>query len=132
MLRSSRLSQVRSLGDRVVAPFSGGFVPGGLLPGGRGLPDDVWDRRHRGVRLLLWAHVPALGIFGVAMGYRGFHAGLHLAPLVLFAFLSGRPGLPRRAQSAAAAIGLLVAAALGVHLSGGVTESHFHFFVLVV
>lgn len=132
MLRSSGVTWLRPRSGRALALPSRGFLPRGLLPGGRGLPDDVWAHRHRGIRMLLWAHVPALGLFGVVMGYRGVHAGLHLAPLVLFAFLSGRQGLPRRAQSAAAAIGLLVAAALGVHLSGGVTESHFHFFVLVV
>src|ERR687893_753607 len=37
----------------------------------------------------------------------------------------------RRARSAAAVLGLITASAVIVHLSGGVVEAHFHFFVMI-
>ena len=40
-------------------------------------------------------------------------------------------GCCRRARSAAAVLGLVTASAVTVHLSGGVVEAHFHFFVMV-
>jgi signal transduction histidine kinase/CheY-like chemotaxis protein len=102
------------------------------LPRGRGLPRESWRRRHRGLRLLLWAHLPALLIFGALKGYGGPHAILHLAPITAFAMLGGWDAVPRRAQAVSVTMGLLTAAALGVHISDGLTESHFLFFVLVI
>ena len=46
--------------------------------------------------------------------------------------LAGLPGNGRRLRSLACSFGLLTAAAMGVHTSGGVTEAHFSFFVVVV
>ncbi len=44
----------------------------------------------------------------------------------------GYPGLPGwGARSAAAVLGLITASAVIVHLSGGVVEAHFHFFVMI-
>src|SRR4051812_30362580 len=45
-----------------------------LLPEGRGLPDDVWARRHRGVLILLWVHVVGLAVFGLLTGNALVHS----------------------------------------------------------
>src|SRR4051794_20828593 len=38
------------------------------LPRGNLLDDSAWQRRHRILRVLLALHVPALAVFGLAMG----------------------------------------------------------------
>jgi signal transduction histidine kinase/CheY-like chemotaxis protein len=102
------------------------------LPRGQAMPREAWSRRHRGLILLLWAHVPALLLFGALKDYSGWHAVLHLLPVVLLGLLGRWAAVPQRVQAVAVTLGLLTAAGVGVHLSGGVTESHFLFFVLLI
>jgi diguanylate cyclase len=47
------------------------------------------------------------------------------------ALAAAYPALGRRARSTAAVLGLITASAVIVHLSGGVVEAHFHFFVMI-
>jgi diguanylate cyclase len=103
----------------------------GLLPSGQLLTPEVWRRRHRGIVWLLWAHVAGVALFAVARG-RGLAHGLWEASLVaVFALVAVHPAVGRRARSAGAVLGLVTASAVIVHLSGGVIEAHFHFFVMV-
>ena len=44
------------------------------LPTGRPLQPAVFEARHRGILLVLWLHVPALGLFAVFRGYGVAHA----------------------------------------------------------
>jgi hypothetical protein len=103
----------------------------GLLPSGQLLTPKVWERRHRGIVWLLWLHVAGLAAFAVVRGYGLLH-GLQEASLVAaFAVPAAHPAFARRARSAAAVLGLITASAVLVHLSGGVVEAHFHFFVMI-
>jgi hypothetical protein len=54
-----------------------------------------------------------------------------VTPIVVAALAASHPALGRRARSTAAVLGLVTASAVIVHLSGGVIEAHFHFFVMV-
>jgi len=77
-------------------------------------------------------HVPALFVFARVRGFDMSHGladiGLIAAPAVVAVLAAGR----RRALSTiSASIGLMTASAVLVHLSGGVIEAHFHFFVMV-
>ena len=124
-----------------MAQAAQGTVPAGrgvgvslrrLLPRGRTLPDDVWYRRHRALLWLLWAHVPALIMFGVARGYSVLHS---VEEGMLVAVLAGVATVAKRRKRLAAAfvsLGLVTCSAVLVHLWGGVIEAHFHFFVVVV
>ena len=38
------------------------------LPRLAGLPDELWERRHRGIVAVLWLHVPALAAYGLLTG----------------------------------------------------------------
>ncbi|HEX8134804.1 MAG TPA: hypothetical protein VF880_15410 [Actinomycetes bacterium] len=38
------------------------------LPHGSPLPPEVWERRHRGILVLLWIHAVGLAVFGVLRG----------------------------------------------------------------
>ena len=102
-----------------------------FLPEGRRLPEEVWAQRHRGLTWLLWLHVPAL--FGFAL-FRGYDAGYALTQVSLVAapaIVALITRLGRNARSAATSIGLVVAASVLVHLSGGSIEAHFQFFVIL-
>jgi diguanylate cyclase (GGDEF)-like protein/PAS domain S-box-containing protein len=101
------------------------------LPRGRTLPAAEWERRHRVIVCVLWAHLPLLVAFGVATGHSLVHSVLDLGPVIPFAVAASTSMLPRRARSAMAALGLLTCSALIVHLWAGRIEAHFHFFVIV-
>jgi diguanylate cyclase (GGDEF)-like protein len=102
-----------------------------VLPEGRALPIDVWQSRHRGVLKLLWLHAGGLALFSLARGHSVFHALAETVILAAAALLAGSGRLRTTERSAVAAVGLITASAVFVHLSGGVVEVHFHFFVMI-
>jgi diguanylate cyclase len=113
------------------AALRAGRAGRGLLPTGQLLTPEVWARRHRGIVWLLWLHVAGIVAFAMLRGYGLVH-GLQEAMLVaVLALPAAHPSLGRRARSAAAVLGLITASAVIVHLSGGLVEAHFHFFVMV-
>jgi len=102
----------------------------GTLPQGRSLPDAVWQGRHRAILLILWLHVPTLGLLAVVGG--GGRVGLYGVALVaVAAALATAPSGGRRRRSALATVGLLSASGVLVDLSGGKLELSFHFFVVI-
>ena len=66
-----------------------------FLPVGGGLPDAVWEARHKGILLLLWAHAAFIPVFGVVRGYGAMHIVLESAPVPLLAALATWSGLSR-------------------------------------
>ena len=101
------------------------------LPEGSTLPDDVWARRHRGILVLLWFHVPGLFVFALAQGAGVVHGLVEAAAVGIFAALATLLPRRRRLSTVLAALGLFTGSAVLVHLSGGVIEMHFHYFVMV-
>jgi diguanylate cyclase (GGDEF)-like protein len=101
------------------------------IPQGRLVPDDVWRQRHRAFVALGMLHVPGVILFALATGHDLDHGIVEASPVAAAAFLAGRPSLGRTLQSIMASLSLLIASAVLVHLSGGVIEMHFHFFVVV-
>ena len=103
-----------------------------LLPRGQTLPRDARDRRHRALLGVLCLHAIALPLFGATRGYGLLHALEH--GLVLAVLAGTAYGLRRRRRLAAVVVslGLITSSALLVHVSGGVIEAHFHFFVMIV
>jgi diguanylate cyclase (GGDEF)-like protein/PAS domain S-box-containing protein len=104
------------------------------LPQGRTLPLESWRARHRAILIVALAHAVAVPAYGVALGFPVRHClleGSAIGLLVFVAWIAGRQDRTRLASSAAS-VSLMTASALIVHLSGGVTEAHFHFFVMIV
>jgi PAS domain S-box-containing protein len=101
------------------------------LPKGGALPDDVWRSRHRGVLILLWLHLPVLFIFAIIRGNTWMHALIEAGAVAVPGVAAQWSRSRRRESTIFASLGLMTAAAVLVHLSGGVIEAHFHFFVLV-
>ena len=124
------LPQTTAVGRRaehLLAPLRG------YLPRGGTLPAEEWQRRHRALVTVLWLNVVALSVYGMVVGgYGGLHEIAHGVPLAAFAALAGSARFARKLRSVFASVGLLTAAALLVHLTDGLIEAHFYFFVLIV
>ena len=103
----------------------------GWLPRGRELTSAEFAWRHRAVCVLLALHVPAVFVYALVQGRPVLHAVLETAPVLVLLAGAWSGLLPRRLRSLAAATGLLTCSALFVHLSDGLVEAHFHYFVVV-
>jgi PAS domain S-box-containing protein len=101
------------------------------LPQGRTLPADAWERRHKGILWLLGAHAVVLGVVSFLTVHGILHSLGHSVPLAGLALLASSKRIGRKLRAALASTGLVTASALIVHLTGGLIESHFHFFVMV-
>ena len=101
------------------------------LPRGRTLTEDIWRARHRTLSYVLRLHVLVVFGFALAMGEHPSHAAGEAGIVALFA--AGAAGNRRNRETASAitAVGLVVSSAVLVHLSNGMIEMHFHFFVMV-
>jgi diguanylate cyclase (GGDEF)-like protein len=102
-----------------------------VLPHGSPLAEEIWERRHRGMVVLLWLHAAGAAVFGVVRGVALWHSVAEGAILAVCALVAGQRSGGRRVRACAAVFGLITASALLVHLSGGTIEMHFHFFVMV-
>jgi methyl-accepting chemotaxis protein len=107
---------------------------GRLVPVVR-LPDAAFAARHRALRIILWLHLPLVSAVAIATGEGT--AGAHAVPfwtvvggIVVCAVLAGLL-TTRRAKAVTVSIGLLLAADALVHGGGGLTDLHFHFFVVL-
>jgi signal transduction histidine kinase/ActR/RegA family two-component response regulator len=101
------------------------------LPKGSSLPFDVWQKRHKAMVTLLWLHVPALFIVGVATHHGTLHVLGECSILTACAVVASQRWARLNIPMVATTFGLLTSSALLVHFSEGVIEMHFHFFVMV-
>jgi serine phosphatase RsbU (regulator of sigma subunit)/anti-sigma regulatory factor (Ser/Thr protein kinase) len=82
--------------------------------------------------VLLWAHAVFIPLYALTMGFSAFHSLAEGLVVPTAAAVASMGGLSRRVRTVAASVGLLSSSAVLVHLSGGLIEMHFHFFVMVV
>src|SRR3954469_19993022 len=101
------------------------------LPRGRALPPEVWAVRHRGLLLILAAHLVVLPAFAVIQGWSLGAAWLFDAVPALFGAGACSRRLSRAARSSFCAIALLSCSAILVVAWHGTIEAHFHYFVMV-
>ena len=101
------------------------------LPKGSALPDDAWARRHAWILALVWIHVPFVAVFGAVTHHGVLHSTMEALVVSLFAIASTPRTYSRSFRSTTATLGLISCSAILVHLSGGLIEMHFHFFVMV-
>ena len=102
------------------------------LPKGQLLPEYVLRRRHRSIEILLWLHVPALFVFGVLMGNSVQHTAIDVSMVALCGLGASLERFRLKARIIAASFGSEpTCSAVLVDLWGGITEAHFHFFVMI-
>src|SRR3954451_10786424 len=104
---------------------------GSILPHGKTLPEEQWRARHRALVWLLWAHVMALPVVALLYGMSLGQALLAGAVVAVFGVLAELGPGGRRARALVGGFGLLTCSAVLVHITGGLIEAHFHFFVMV-
>jgi diguanylate cyclase (GGDEF)-like protein/PAS domain S-box-containing protein len=102
-----------------------------ILPRGGVLPEVSWQGRHRGITLLLWAHVIALPLIGMWRQQPPGRASLEVALVALFAIGASTRHFSMNTRSAMATMGLVFSSSILVHFFGGLIEMHFHYFVVV-
>ena len=107
-----------------------GWLPS-WFPRGVKLTDESFQARHRIVTAVVWLHVVGLTIAAVAAHKLGGTVVAGLAGLIFLAVVASVPSGSRTLRSVSAALGTMVASALVVELSGGATDVHFHFFVML-
>ncbi|HEY8546024.1 MAG TPA: ATP-binding protein, partial [Acidimicrobiales bacterium] len=100
------------------------------LPTGNMLDPETFHRRHLFICWVLGLHIPALFVFGLVQGFDVADVALEMvtptASLVL-----ARTVRNRRLAAFFSTAGLVFCSSVLVHLSGGMIESHFHFFILI-
>ena len=104
--------------------FAGWFPKGGTLS------DDEWLSRHRVIAVILWLHVPFIALVGVFNRRRVIEIVVDVGAIAACAAVAAV--MQRRAaRSNVVSLGLLCGSAALVHLTGGLTVAHFHFFVML-
>jgi diguanylate cyclase len=101
------------------------------FPRGGQLPAENWRRRHIALSLVLAWHVPVLLGYGLSQGRSVPHAIVDALLPAVFALVALPLGLRRSVRSVSVATGLITCSVMLVHLSHGLIEAHFHFFVMV-
>jgi signal transduction histidine kinase len=101
------------------------------LPRGGTLPTEVWRRRHRGITVLAWLHVPVL--FALILDHHGSWPEALASAGVVAALAAGGSvtRLPRVVLASSVTLSLLTSTALLIHTFHGLIEVHFHFFVVI-
>jgi len=100
------------------------------IPDGRVIDDAQFEVRHRLITGALVAHAPVLLVIGLFNGYALWHSLLETSPIAVLAGL-GLARMHRLPRSIATCLGLVYAASTLVHFTGGITEAHFQWFVVL-
>jgi diguanylate cyclase (GGDEF)-like protein len=104
-----------------------------LLPHGGSLPDEDWRSRHRLIGVLLVINTVVVAVYAVLThGSSAVQYIPEVAAMVAFGALAGWSEPSRKWRSMSASMGLLTGAAALVDISGGLTEMHFSFFVVIL
>ncbi len=100
------------------------------LPKGTRLPSTSWVARHRLLLTVAWLNVPFLAFIGVRSGIEPAHLVTELSVVVVL--LAGVQVVETKTYRAVlTALALVSCSGLLVHLTDGLIESHFHFFVVI-
>jgi diguanylate cyclase (GGDEF)-like protein len=103
-----------------------------VLPQGNTLPHDVWLHRHRWLVSLLAAQGVGMIIYALVQGFPLLHSIQEGGVLIAFAIAAWVARDHQRVAGVVCSIGLISTSAILVHVSGGLIEAHFHFFVMII
>jgi methyl-accepting chemotaxis protein len=103
------------------------------------LSDDAFRTRHRALTVILWLHLPVLVVLSLVNGHSVIGEHVHGAAWLIWSFNAGvllsamaaGTARTRRGGSIAVSVGLLLGAMALVHAGNGLTDLHFHFFVVI-
>jgi len=90
-----------------------------------------WQRRHMVVTIVCVLHVVGIFLFGLLRGFSPAHVAIDVTPIAATTALGSYPFRRRRVRSMFTTLATVFASAAIVHLSGGIIEAHFHYFVMI-
>lgn len=100
------------------------------LPKGTRLPSSSWRHRHRLLTTVVWVNIPLLLIIGLRNGSDAAHLATELSVVVIL--IAGVHAVSTRTSKAVlTSLALVTCSGLLVHITNGLIESHFHFFVVI-
>ena len=102
-----------------------------LLPEGRLLPAPIWERRHLWITRFALVQSVAVGVFALFQRQSAAASLIYVLVCAVPALLGWYRGASRRMRTMSSTVGLMLASASIVDIAGGVTEAHFHFFVMI-
>jgi diguanylate cyclase (GGDEF)-like protein len=102
------------------------------LPRGGTLPEEDWRQRHAALVVATWLCVFVLIPYGMVEGYPIWHTAAHVMAVIPLSVIATMSRFTPKVRSAASSLALLTVCALLVHISGGLIEMHFSFFVVIV
>ncbi len=102
------------------------------MPSGSTLPHKIWQQRHRALLALLGVLAVGLTGFALSLGVGIVHAVQEGGAVAIFIVAAAMTKRMPRLASTFVSVGLMSASAVLVHLSGGMIEAHFLFFVLIL
>ena len=103
-----------------------------LLPRGNTLPYEIWVRRHRWLVGLLAAQGVGIAIYAFVQGFSVAHSLGEGGVLIAVAIAAWVMRAHQRLAAVTCSLGLITTSAMLVHVSGGLVEAHFHFFVVII
>ena len=101
------------------------------FPRGNMVRPQAWQRRHRLITRFALVQAVGLGAFAVVSGHTAVEAVVAVITPGVPAWLGSLRSVSRRLRMLSAVISLMLASATLVDLTDGLTESHFHFFVML-
>ncbi|SDJ41810.1 diguanylate cyclase (GGDEF) domain-containing protein [Frankineae bacterium MT45] len=101
------------------------------LPEGRTLPDELWIRRNRWISWFALIQAFGLGAYGLLRGVSPGTCAIEVLIVAIPAVLGMSSQFSRRMRTNTVTVSLMFASATLVDLSNGLTEAHFHFFVML-
>ena len=102
-----------------------------LFPNGAGLPEPLWQQRHRWVLIILAYHIIILYSIGLWNDMPASHLLTGTVMLTCLIGLAMEHRISRQIRTLLSTIGLISSSALLVYFSGGHIGTHVHFFVMV-
>ncbi len=104
-----------------------------VVPHGGSLPCEDWRSRHRLIGLLLGVMIVVVGVYAIAeQGAAAIRYLPEMLSMLAFGALAAWTGASRKWRSVSASMGLLTGSAALVDISGGLTEMHFSFFIVIM
>jgi hypothetical protein len=101
------------------------------LPEGRRLPDAIWQRRHQGISRFALLQAVGVGVFALLRGYSLAATMMDVVIVGLPAAMGASTLVGCQVRTMSVTVSLMFASAAVVEVAGGVTEAHFHFFVML-
>ncbi len=102
-----------------------------LLPAGRMLPAPIWERRHLWITRFALLQSVGIGLYALTQHLAIVSCITYVLACAVPALLGWYRGASRRMRTMSSTVGLMLSSASIVDIAGGVTEAHFHFFVMI-